>query len=591
LKKLMLFLSLYFILNTFANDWWVRLSWICKYFPSGYGFLNGPEYYSCGYRELLFKTTLITSSSSCNSDTECFLDSTVFDPEVCIGTYCEWYKNSCFCHYIENPFSATDGCNACKFDTPSPTFTGECECTGTLGFGLIDSKGHCLCDVELLDGGDCYGGIGTGSLDMHIVPFVEESCYYDTFTGLYRTITCYDFDTLDIDWFYDDSCSTLSYGYKIHNDTCYYDSGVQLSAEPTRRPTVAPVHSEAPTPGPTMTDSPTLSPIVLDNSMCNYAHIFLSVNRTIYEAGDRQWIEDCLYLYQTLTSRLDVTCGCFGKFTRKMANKYLNCVLVPPYHALTIWNMCHYSIYAQSCGSKCTRRLRRRLQSDEELDQPRRGVAKKTFKLVWSEDVCEGRFTTVTTPEPTGSPTGKPTLFPTGKPTFPPECADRSGLIPASDDCMCDRSYCNRGEFCITATANSTCYSDRICPQTDGSMVGHFSCVCGSSGVLCDIDEIGFFLCDETASTPCIQIDQCSNSNGTAMNLDWCRCQELTTCNVNQYCDAKHGWCSYYPTCEDLTGATTTAVDCSCGIANNICKKGQYCKSSADLCMETAIGD
>merc|ERR1719285_398364 len=398
-------------------------------------------------------------------------------------------------------------------------------------------------------------------------------------------ITCYDIDKINIDWFDDVDCSNLIKSFKVHNDTCYYDSGVQESAQPTVVPTASPIESEAPTPGPTMTDSPTLSPISIDFTLCNQTHIFLSLNQTFYDIGDQQWIADCLYLLATQTQQISIVCGCIGKFPKYMANFWLNCVLVDPYHGLTVWNMCHYSIYAQSCGSTCTSRRRRRLLSEYELYQRRRAVADSTFKLVWSEEVCEGRFTPPdATPEPTKFPTGPPTPFPTRQPTSPPDCTDDVGLIPASDDCMCNSEYCNQGEFCITA--NSACYSSRMCSATDGSMLQLISCVCGSSGELCDIDELDTFLCNETAATACIQIDACTHVDGTVTNPNWCRCEqfnstEYSACTIDQYCDGVKGWCSWNPTCGDLTGATPTAVECSCGAAADICEEGEYCKSSA----------
>jgi len=431
------------------------------------------QWYDCTKEESMFLSSSITDSDTCTTYQDCFVESFGEASGLCVGTYCTWAENGCYCHYIEDPFSATDGCDVCKTETPSPTFQGQCDCSTDLGFGIENSNGVCQCDVEFLDGDDCYGGMGSGSFDSGLVPFVDGSCQYDSFTELYRTITCYNVETVNVDWFSDVDCSTLSDGYVVSNNTCYYASGIRETVQPTEAPTLAPIDSEAPTPAPTMTDAPTLSPIVIDTTLCNRTNIFSSLEQTVRDYGDTQLVQDCLTLLETETEQIPIVCGCIGKLSKSIANQWLNCMLTESYHGITVWNMCYTSIYAQSCGSTCTGWERRRTQYIDY--KRRRAISDTTFKLVWSEDVCESMFTTVPTQSPTLSPSLSPTFLPTPFPTvtpieqtYPtpepieqsyPTCLDVTGSTETLVQCACatTNDICDVGEYCKTDDFPDSC--------------------------------------------------------------------------------------------------------------------------------------
>merc|ERR1719285_1365800 len=157
----------------------------------------------------MWRTENFTDLSSCEQYDGCHLDDTVSVGELCLAEQCVWRQNSCYCSKIIDPFSPTDGCDACKYETPSPTFYGECYCTQATGasvFGIEDSNGVCQCDVN---------------------------------------------------------CSESLDEVEVIKDTCYYSCGNPLSEMPTPSPT------EQPTPNPTMTNSPTLSPIVISEEICD----------------------------------------------------------------------------------------------------------------------------------------------------------------------------------------------------------------------------------------------------------------------------------------------------------------------------------
>jgi len=204
----------------------------------------------------------------------------------------------------------------------------------------------------------------------------------------------------------------------IYSQSCGSQcTGWLISEEPTANPTISQVETDPPTPGPTMTDSPTLSPIVINNQLCDFDSLLLQLNDTFYQIGDTQWIDDCLQLLDTRTHQLSIVCGCVGKFQHSMANQYLNCVLEQPWHGLTVWNTCQSSIYSQSCGSQCTGWLRRRQSQQEISHNRRRAVANSTFKLIWSEAVCQIEPTFEPSSLPTSSPTDDPAYDPTNEPT------------------------------------------------------------------------------------------------------------------------------------------------------------------------------
>merc|ERR1719285_808124 len=233
----------------------------------------------------MWRTENFTDLSSCEQYDGCHLDDTVSVGEVCLGEQCVWRQNSCYCSKIIDPFSPTDGCDACKYET------------------------------------------------------------------------------LIVEWFSDVNCSESLDEVEVIKDTCYYSCGNPLSEMPTPSPTEQPTTSsptEQPTPNPTMTNSPTLSPIVISEEICDLEFLRDELNDTFYDIGDLQWIDDCLDLYTTKTDQIPIVCGCLGKFTKSMANQYLNCILQEPYHGLTVWSMCINSIYAESCGSRCTETLTRR---------------------------------------------------------------------------------------------------------------------------------------------------------------------------------------------------------------------------------------
>merc|ERR1719233_310858 len=442
----------------------------------------------------MWETETFNDSASCQSYDQCHMDNSVAVGEVCMGEGCIWYMdtNTCFCNKIADPFSPTNGCDACKYETPSPTFYGECNCTSELGasvFGIEDSNGVCQCDVDFLEGNNCEGGFGSGVFDSGIVPFVIDTCHWDPYLDLWRQISCIDHHNISVEWFSDDACSQLLNGLDVQNDTCYYIDGTPISEEPTANPTISPVETDPPTPGPTMTASPTLSPIVISNQLCDFDSLLLQLNDTFYQIGDTQWIDDCLQLLDARTHQLSIVCGCVGKFQHSMANQYLNCVLEQPWHGLTVWNMCQSSIYSQSCGSQCTGWLRRRQSQQEISHNRRRAVANSTFKLIWSEAVCqiEPTFEPSSLPtssptddpaydptneptdypstsptddptnEPTDSPTNNPTDFPTAEPTDFPTAYPTSNPTVAPTSEPTDVPTCIKYETWTDITANETC--------------------------------------------------------------------------------------------------------------------------------------
>jgi len=384
-----------FIHNVIGSEWYVDKTGLCQFVSSftGTGLDGNSQLYDCATQKPMWRTETFTDSASCELYDQCHIDDSVAVGEVCMGEECIWEKNACFCSKIVDPFSPTNGCDACKYETPSPTFYGECSCTSELGasvFGIEDSNGVCQCDVDFLEGNNCEGGYGSGVFDSGNVPFVKDTCHWDPYLDLWRRISCIDRHNISVEWFSDDGCSQLWNVLDVQNDTCYYTDGTPISEEPTASPTISPVETDPPTPEPTMTDSPTLSPIVISNELCDYDHLLLQLNDTFYEIGDIQWIDDCLELLSTRTHQLSIVCGCIGKFPKSMANQHLNCVLEEPYHGLTVWNMCYSSFYKQSCGSQCTGWLRRRRQPQQEISlNRRRAVADSTFKLIWSEAVCQ----------------------------------------------------------------------------------------------------------------------------------------------------------------------------------------------------------
>jgi len=411
-----------------------------------------------------------------------------------------------------------------------------------------------------LDGGNCNGGLGSGGFDSGPLPFVKESCLWDPFATAYRKISCFDEDTIVVEWYSDSGCSTADMSYKVHNDTCYYGSGNMVSADPTYFP------SEPPTPLPTATAPPTLPPIVISYEVCVKEKLVEELEDTFLEVNDQQWIEDCEDLLLTETSRIDVVCGCIGKFSESMANEHLNCLIESPYHGIQIWNMCRSTIYAQSCGSKCTGWLRR--IAVDNGNHRRIGVADDTFKLRWSIDVC-GEIR---------------------------KCSDPDGATPASNDCTCGSTICVAGEYCL-ATKNM-CYNNAVCKHTDASMIETSSCTCGYSGFECNANDLGAFLCDEFSETPCVGLSACLSGSGSELTTVWCKCQyatssEFSYCSSAQYCDVANGWCSQYPTCSDDSGTIATTQHCSCGSPTIICSGGEYCKpnNSPGSCSATKTTD
>jgi len=223
--------------------------------------------------------------------------------------------------------------------------------------------------------------------DSGSVPFVKDTCHWDPYLDLWRRISCIDHHNISVEWFSDDGCSQLWNVLDVQNDTCYYIDGTPISEEPTANPTISLVETDPPTSEPTMTDSPTLSPIVISNELCDYDHLLLQLNDTFYEIGDFQWIDDCLKLLSTRTHQVSIVCGCIGKFWRSMANQYLNCVLEDPWHGLSVWNMCHSSIYKQSCGSKCTTIIP--VEIDPPTPEPTMTDSPTLSPIVVSNELCD----------------------------------------------------------------------------------------------------------------------------------------------------------------------------------------------------------
>jgi len=424
---------IFFIQNVIGTNWYDNMKSLCLFTPhfQGKGYDGNDQLYHCREQKSMWRTEKFTSRSSCLQYDGCHLDDTVAVGEVCLAKQCVWTENRCFCSKILDPFSPTNGCEACKYETPSPTFYGECSCTHSTGasvFGIEDSNGVCQCDVNFVEGDNCDGGVGFGLFDSGIVPFVKDSCHWDPNMDFWRQISCNDHHTLRVEWFSDDGCSQSLDALYVQNDTCYYSCGQPISETPTPSPTEKPITkspTEEPTPNPTMTDAPTLSPIVINDEKCDLDFIRHGLNDYFYAVGDQQWIDDCLNLWSTHTSQLPIVCGCIGKFSKSLANQWFNCILKDPYHGLQVWNLCLGSMYSQSCGSKCTDFLTRR-QLQQEVSHSRRRnhcgigpVADNTFKLLWSEAICGNDASDKPTSSPTKTPSSDPTEILTSDSTSP----------------------------------------------------------------------------------------------------------------------------------------------------------------------------
>jgi len=550
----------YFIMGIVLGEWYDNDKGLCAFLPGFTGNDGGyDQWYDCEKEESMYLSSSITSSETCATYQDCFIESFGEASDLCVGTYCTWASNGCYCHYIEDPFSATDGCDACKTETPSPTFQGQCDCSTDLGFGIENSTGVCQCDVEFLDGDDCNGGMGSGSFDSGLVAFVDGSCHYDSFTEMYRTITCYNAETLNVDWFSDSDCSTMSDGYAISNNTCYYASGIRESVQPTAAPTLSPVDSEAPSRAPTMTDAPTLSPIVLDNSLCNRTLIFSSLEQSVRNSGDTQMVQDCLTLSETATEAVNIVCGCLGKFSKSIANQYLNCKLKDTYHGLTVWSMCSVSIYTQSCGSLCSGWLRRRTPYMDY--NRRRAVSDTTFKLVWSEDVCESMSTSAPTSLPTLDPTSNPTKLPTetenptrsptSNPSKLPTETENPTRSPTSNPTKLPTETENPTEYptpepSTAPTEYPTEESYPTCLDRAGSTKTSVQCACATTNDICDVGE--YCKSDEypnsclmTAYTPSDRGESNNGMSSTVSTIMWVAIV-LVVCFVLAVCAFK---CDY----------------------------------------------
>jgi len=412
-----------FIQNVIGDDWYSSQTGLCMFVNSFRGGDDdgNEQLYHCSKAKPMWKTESFTDPGSCESYVGCHIDDTVNVGEVCMGKECVWDFSACYCSKILDPFSLTYGCDDCKYETPSPTIYGECyNCNNENGasvFGIEDSSGACQCDVHFLEGDNCDNGVGSGVFDSGSVPFVKDSCHWDPQMNSYRKISCVNHQTLSVEWFSDGTCSQSVNGLDVQNGTCYYSCGTPISDYPTPNPTISPVDTEAPTPDPTTTDAPTLSPIVVNtNDLCDRTLLRQELNDTFYDVGDYQWIDDCIALLETETTQPNIVCGCIGKFWQSLANQYLNCYLSETYHGLTVWNFCRYTKYTQSCGSKCS--VRRRQLQQEINHSRRRCVADSTFKLRWSEAVCQESATTDSdTDAPTIELTDAP-IWPTDAPTM-----------------------------------------------------------------------------------------------------------------------------------------------------------------------------
>jgi hypothetical protein len=374
--------------------WYERIQAYCKYgwvpFFKGVGEDGNDQIYDCSRHKPMWRTDEI-SGKSCKSYGGCFLDENVKSGEVCLGNYCTLYRKNCYCDKIEDPFSLTDGCDACKFETPSPTYLGQCDCSegDAVAFGLEDTNGVCQCEVAILEGDNCNGDLGSHAFNSGPFPFVKESCLWDPYTTSYRKISCFDENTVTIEWFSDTGCSALDKSYEVHRDTCYYVSGTELSVNPTDLPTSHPVESEAPTPTPTITDQPRLSGIVINHEICDRGMLKKSLSSLLYYKNDAQWIDDCNKLLATGTQKINIVCGCIGKISKSLTNEYLNCMLFPPYHGLSVSNMCRVSMYRQRCGSKCTRWLNKGKPIDAPTPNPTMTDQPTFSSIVINREICD----------------------------------------------------------------------------------------------------------------------------------------------------------------------------------------------------------
>jgi len=89
-----------------------------------------------------------------------------------------------------------------------------------------------------------------------------------------------------------------------------------------------------------VTDLPTLSPIVDNKEGCDFDFLGESLDNTLPEFGDDQWVKDCRYLIDTRDESPSVVCACIGKFWKGLANQYLNCMLSDTWHGIAVWNLC-----------------------------------------------------------------------------------------------------------------------------------------------------------------------------------------------------------------------------------------------------------
>jgi len=367
------------------------------------------QLYECRVEAPMWMNNMLTNSLSCGSYTSCNMDAT---SGKCLGGDCQWHNGFCYC----------------------------------LPYGVMDTSGVCHCDVTYLNGNDCYGGLGSGTFDSGVVPAVVGVCHFDSKLGYTTKLSCNSLETITLGLYSDTSCSNLVMFFVIDKNTCYNSWGAEVTPAPSNPPSPVPVAFPTPIPVSNPTATPqTSAPFVLNMELCNRTEKRIALNDTFYAVGDQQWGDDCLQLLATGTEELNVVCGCLGKFWKALTYEHLNCVLVEPYHGITIWNMCIVSIYAQPCGSTCTNRRR--------VDERRRSIADNSFSLTWSDDVCEGKISTPETPtqaptRPTQSPTGGeahtvPTMRPTARPAVHPteDCTATKEWSQARSEELCAASH------------------------------------------------------------------------------------------------------------------------------------------------------
>merc|ERR1719419_1120148 len=108
-NNMMLF---YFITYVVLGGAWYEAQLSLCGFMSGFSGSDGGynQWYDCSKSESLFLSSSIPDSDSCTTYDDCFLESFEEASDLCVGTYCQWV-DGCYCHYIEDPFSATDGCD------------------------------------------------------------------------------------------------------------------------------------------------------------------------------------------------------------------------------------------------------------------------------------------------------------------------------------------------------------------------------------------------------------------------------------------------------------------------------------------------